>query len=77
MTSRSLIVDTEGIEISLRQSDVSDSLELKQLIAFIGIKRHFIFNSPLIKKIYTTLNVKMRCAGKQFTVIGEKITFKI
>ena len=31
MTPRSLIDDTEGIEISLRPSDVSDSLELKQI----------------------------------------------
>ena len=35
MTPRSLIDDTEGIEISLRQSDVSDSLELNQIILLL------------------------------------------
>ena len=77
MTPRSLIDDTEGIEISLRLSDVSDSLELKQNnFAFIGFKRHSIFDSPVVKKIYISLNVKNLCVEKQFTVISEQITVR-
>ena len=77
MTPRSLIGDTEGIEISLRPSDVSDSLELKQNnFAFIGLKRHSIFDSPVVKKIYISLNVQIRGVEKQCTVISEQITVR-
>ena len=70
MTPRSLIEDTEGMEISLRTIDGSDSLEFKQLTLHLSALNVISFS--IVHLLRRSISLSMsKCAALEYSFLSS------